>query len=419
MKKYLFIIITFLLLAPITIYAENSTISISSSKTTVKTGDTITVDVEISSQKAIGYYEYTLDYDHTKLKLTSGSSYNVNRTNNTTTKNINDSFKFKVLKDGTSKISVKAYAVTDTNDNYFNTKVNPITIKTGSESKNNNNYLSSLEVEGYEISPKFNKKTNSYKLIIDKIVEKVNIIAEPEDNSSKVTGKGNVSLNPGDNKIQIKVTDENGKQNIYTIQITVKDKNPIKVTIDGNEYTVIKDAKVLNAPDNYKIKEISINGQDISALYNKTTKYTLVGLKDKNDKIELYIYNEEDNSYVLYKELKFEETNFIPLNPNQILKGYSKYVVTINENDIDCYKLNSFSEFCLIYGINTKTGYEGWYSYNENENTIQKYNNDIDDFYKKEIKDAQILIYILGGTSVLFGTTVIVMAAKLSTKKRK
>ena len=224
MKKYLFIIITFLLLTPIAIYADNSTISISSSKTTVQVDDVITVDVEISSNKAIGYYEYTLDYDHDKLKLTSGSSYNVDRTNDNDTKKISNSFKFKVLKEGTSEITVKAYAVTDTSDNYFNTKINPVTIKTGTETKKSNNYLSNLEVEGYKISPKFNKKTNSYKLTIDKIIEKVNIIADAEDENAKITGDGTVSLNPGDNKIKVKVTDENGKQNIYTIQMCENSK---------------------------------------------------------------------------------------------------------------------------------------------------------------------------------------------------
>lgn len=419
MKKYLFIIITFLLLTPIAIYADDSTISISSSKTVVKTGDTFTVDVDISCQKAIGYYEYTLDYDHNKLKLTSGSSYNVDKTNDKDTKKVSKSFKFKVLKEGTSEITVKAYAVTDINDNYFNTKVNPVTIKTGTETTKSNNYLSNLEVEGYKFSPMFNKKNNDYKLIIDKIVEKVNIIAEAEDENSRVTGDGVVSLNPGDNKIKIKVSDENGKQNIYTIQITVKDKNPIKVTIEGKEYTIIKDAKVLKAPDNYIVKEITINGQDITALYNKTTKYTLVGLKDKNNNIELYIYNENNDSYILYKELKFDESSFILLSTNDIPEGYSKYIVTINDNDLDCYKLNSYSDFCLIYGINTKTGYEGWYSYNEKENTLQVYNKDIDNYYQKEIKDTQILIYILGGTSLLFGITVIILASKLSRRKRK
>lgn len=415
MRKYLFIIIISLFLIPVSIYAEDSSISLSSSKTSVKLGDVITVKVEISSNQPIGYYEYTLDYDGSKLKLTNGSPYNVDRTNDNETKKITKSFKFKILKEGNSKISVKAYALTDTKNNNLNPKINPININTDNSSNKNSNYLSKLEVEGYKITPKFNKKTTNYKLMIDKNIKKVNIIAEPEDKDSIVVGDGIVNLKTGENKIEVKVESEN----VYTILISVKDENPIEINIDGETYTLIKDSSILDAPYNYNVKKETINGQEITVLYNKITKYTLVGLKDKEDNIQLYIYDSINNSYTIYKELQFDETIFIPIKTNEKLKDYEKYNVTINENDVQCYKLNSHSDFCLIYGMNANTGEENWYSYNESENTIQKYNSEIDDHYEKEIKDTQILIYILAGSTLLFGIIVILLSVKLGNRKRK
>lgn len=84
---------------------------------------------------------------------------------------------------------------------------------------------------------------------------------------------------------------------------------------------------------------------------------------------------------------------------------------------VDCYKLSENSEYCLIYGMNSNTGEEGWYSYYEKDNTIQKYNDGIDEYYENEIKDLQFLIYILGGTIIFFGILVIIFTIKLNQKK--
>ena len=99
------------------------------------------------------------------------------------------------------------------------------------------------------------------------------------------------------------------------------------------------------------------------------------------------------------------------------LANYSKYTITINNTDIDCYKLSSDSDFSLIYGVNTKTGEKSWYSYDEVDNTLQRYNFDLDDFYNNKIKNTQILIYILSGTTFLFGIGVIVLVIKKNNKK--
>ena len=100
------------------------------------------------------------------------------------------------------------------------------------------------------------------------------------------------------------------------------------------------------------------------------------------------------------------------------IENYTKYNITIKDIDIDCYKLKSDSNYCLIYGKNTKTNKTGWYSYNKEEETLQKYNTEIDDFYKQKIKNTELLIYILLGTSLLFGILVIVLAVKNSRKQR-
>lgn len=420
MKKYL-LLIGALMFIPNLVYANNNaTITLESSDTNLEVGDTITVDVNISSDTAIGYYEYTLDYNRNKLSLLSGSPYYVNKMNNGETKKTSKSFSFKITGEGTSKISVKSYAITSySTEKSLSVKVNPVTISTedGSTSLNTNNYLSSLEVEGYKLLPKFNKKTTSYSLDLESDVSKINVIAKPESNKSKVSGDGNTDVLEGENKLEITVTSESGAKRVYTIIINADEKNPINVTIDGKNYTVIKNISTLSAPKDYEIIKITIDDKEVNALYSKTTGYTLVGLKNEEGENSLYIYDKDNNTYTPYNEITIKKISFLPLETTEKFKDYSLYNETINDINIKCYKIKEDSNYCIVYGMNLTTGEKGWYSLDKLENTIQKYNNEIDDYYNEKIDNTKLLIYILSGTTLLFGITTIVFAVKKTRKK--
>lgn len=423
MKKYLFLISLFLLM-PSIVYANNSaTIDITSSKENVSVGDTITTTVTINSDTPIGYYSYTLDYNPNKLKLLSASSYIVDSPNNNNTKKIKKDFKLKVIDKGTSKISVKSYAITSFSDeNKINVKINPVAISTEGliSTYSNNNYLSTLKIDNYKLNPTFNKKTLNYKLNLNSDIEKINIVAKAESDKASVTGDGEISLLEGENKVEITVTSESGKEKIYTILITVKDENPIKVKINDKEYTLVKNISALEIPEGYKAVKIKIDSEEVGALYSDITKYTLVGLKDENGNIRLYIYDEENNTYAPYNEIVFNKISFLPLETNETLEGYQTYNETINKVDLECYKLSSNSDYCIIYGMNINTGEKGWYSYNKKEESIQKYNNELFNVNNEKIKNSKILIYILSATTLIFGITTITLAIKKTkTKYRK
>lgn len=423
MKKYLFLISLFLLM-PSIVYANNSaTIDITSSKENVSVGDTITTTVTINSDTPIGYYSYTLDYNPNKLKLLSASSYIVDSPNNNNTKKIKKDFKLKVIDKGTSKISVKSYAITSFSDeNKINVKINPVTISTEGliSTYSNNNYLSTLKIDNYKLNPTFNKKTLNYKLNLNSDIEKINIVAKAESDKASVTGDGEISLLEGENKVEITVTSESGKEKIYTILITVKDENPIKVKINDKEYTLVKNISALEIPEGYKAVKIKIDSEEVGALYSDITKYTLVGLKDENGNIRLYIYSKENNTYTPYNEIVFNKISFLPLETNETLEGYQTYNETINKVDLECYKLSSNSDYCIIYGMNINTGEKGWYSYNKKEESIQKYNNELFNVNNEKIKNSKILIYILSATTLIFGITTITLAIKKTkTKYRK
>ena len=50
------------------------------------------------------------------------------------------------------------------------------------------------------------------------------------------------------------------------------------------------------------------------SLYNEVTKLTLLGLKDEEGNIKLYLYNKNDNSYKEYNEISFEKIKILPLD---------------------------------------------------------------------------------------------------------
>ena len=415
MKKFLFILLSIFLL-PIIAYADNTTISLDTNKQNIKEGDTITVNVIIKSNTNLGEYEYTLDYDNTKLKILKDNPYTMDKPNNATNQE-KKTYKFKALKEGKTKITVKSYYVTDAKNNTLNTKINPVTLKiTKNDNNSNSNYLSSLEVQGYHLSPSFTKDNTDYTLKVEDI-NKITIKATPESKKSKVKGTGVKKLDEGENKFEIVVTNNDNEELTYSILVTLTTKNKIKVKIENEEYIIIQNFDSIDIPEGYKEKQITIGDNEITTLYNETTKLTLIPLKDSNNKIKLFIYNEKDGEYKPYNEIKLKEVSFIPLDTDKTIDNYTQYTETINDIDVTCYKISSSSNFAIIYGINTRTGEEGLYSYNKEEETIQKYNQEIEDYYKEKIENTKVLIYILSGTTLVFAVATITLVIKRHKQK--
>ena len=80
-----------------------------------------------------------------------------------------------------------------------------------------NNILESLTVNGYNLTPTFNKFTQSYDLIVPNSVGSIRISATALDENATISGTGNIALNVGNNTINIVVTAKNGDTRTYTI----------------------------------------------------------------------------------------------------------------------------------------------------------------------------------------------------------
>ena len=91
--------------------------------------------------------------------------------------------------------------------------------------KSSNNYLKSLEVEGYVFTPEFDKQTVNYSIEGEIEADKVVIKAEAEDEKATITGIGEVLLQSGDNNLRIDVTAESGTVRTYFVKINKKVSN--------------------------------------------------------------------------------------------------------------------------------------------------------------------------------------------------
>ena len=106
-----------------------------------------------------------------------------------------------------------------------------------------NTNLENLAVENTILYPSFDSTITEYKLEIEPNVDKLNILAIPENPKAKVTIQGNEMLKTGDNEILINVLSEDGISSInYKIIAHKRNDEEQKQYIDQEE----KQSEILN-----------------------------------------------------------------------------------------------------------------------------------------------------------------------------
>lgn len=430
MKKIKVILISLfcLLVIPKTVFAASGKINVSGTSTVV-VGNNVTVTVTLSSSTLIGSWEMSLNYDKNYLQLRSATSESngIRMAASTATgvKSKSYTFTFKTLKKGSTSVSVGgylAYAYADLSEISLSSNSKKINIITQAEleasySKNNN--LASLGVEGFTLTPEFNANTLEYSVIVPEDTKNVNITGTVQDKKASITGVGVQQVNQGNNKFLVTVKAENGSEKTYTINVDVKDENPIEVTVGDKKYTVVKIKENLPIASLYNEYSIKINEFDIPAYKNDYTGLVLVGLKDTDGNISLFIYDDENNSYKEYNELKSSQITIYPLKPEENIEGYKKGNVKIQDIDVEGFYLNEDSDFFVIYGVNVETGDKGFYMYDKKMQTLIKYNDELSSLLSEKIKLYTYIIIGFISLSVVMLIIIIVLVCKKGKKKKR
>lgn len=274
--------------------------------------------------------------------------------------------------------------------------------------RSSNNILKTLEIENFDLD--FDPNVNNYELKVNNEIEKLNIIALPEDNSAKVEIIA-PDLKVGINKISIVVTSEDESINEYVITVTRSDDNP-QITIDEfNKISasttketievLITKNQIIHKEELEMIKKSSKNvifsyyendrliyawhlknediltdnpydtsvtcNNDVLEKFLKETNYAeqfCFSIKNKNKskaKLKLYIndLDQENKLYYYDKELHFDQNVQIKDNYLEIPVLYENYFLTRAE-----LNKSTFNVWILLFGIeNVILGSFGAYLY--------------------------------------------------------
>lgn len=99
-----------------------------------------------------------------------------------------------------------------------------------------NNKLSGLTVTGYALTPTFSMDTESYDIIVNPSVDRIAVNASVIDSKASVAGTGTISLQSGNNTINIEVRAENGHVRTYKLNV-VRQSNAPAVNVPAGSAT--------------------------------------------------------------------------------------------------------------------------------------------------------------------------------------
>lgn len=299
--------------------------------------------------------------DGDKVTVSGASTYiNVKNPNN------NNNITNKPNTDGNS-------SEVDQNNNSSNNKA-----PQKQEKKNSDSSLASLSVSNGKLSPSFSAGTTSYKVSLPSTASSIKISASARDSKASVSGVGTRELEPGNNKLSVVCSAEDGSTTTYTINVYVDEKPLTYVTYNGTKLGVSaqneKGGKLSKAFDETKIK---INGIEVPAWKNKALNITLVYLQSEGTE-GYYMYDEAKQEIVsVYEPMAVLGQNIVRVDvPENLHKRegmkFTKIKVDGKEFPGWTFEDKSLENYALIYVMNDAGKYE-YYQYEKTQNTLQLY----------------------------------------------
>ena len=358
----------------------NAAVSISNTNSVV-VGNTVTFRVTVSSQAPLGSGKYNVTYNDKLLKYTGGSKLvDTFVAQNENTKSLTYTFSFVTRDIGNANFKFNL------NELYYLSEApGPVESKTASVNilkpkyYSSNNYLKNLSVEGYDIG--FNKDKISYDVTLKETKTSIVINAEKQEATQTISGIGEVSLEEGMNKKEIEVKAENQSVRIYTLNIFVPEKAPLKIKVNDKEYSVIR--KKIEDISGFTKDKIKLKDEEIEVL--KNDKYTILYVKDEKGNIFKVLKDKENYKMIL----DFNNTLYAIEGKKEIKNNYEYFKA-----------------------VNLTTSKENNYRFELTEKTLQIEEN------KKEIKKINIdKVVIIVLSSILIITYLIFIVAYLKRRK--
>lgn len=298
--------------------------------------------------------------------------------------------------------------------------------------KNTESALASLSVSQGKLSPNFASGTTSYKVTLPSTASSIKISASARDAKASVSGAGTRELEPGNNKLSVVCSAEDGSSTTYTINVYVDEKPLTYMTYNGVKFGVSahngKGGKLSKAFDETKIK---VDGIEIPAWKNNALNITLVYLQSEGTE-GYYIYDETKQEVVsVYEPMAVLGQNIVRIDvPENLQKregmNFTKVKVDGKEFTGWTFDDKNLENYALIYVMNDAGKYV-YYQYEKTQNTLQLYSGSAplsqEAFVKykedmeKKLDNSQMWNVIFGIAAGIFAVGMIVSIVMASKRK--
>lgn len=197
-------------------------------------------------------------------------------------------------------------------------------LTTEEPTKSSDKALKTLEITPEGLDPEFDPETTSYTLNVDADVEKLDIIASPNDENATVEISGNDSLVIGDNMVKITVTAEDGTTRTYNIDVKKQDSNTLGLTtLKISGYTL--SPKFSSSVYEYKINVLdpNVTNLDISAIANDENATVEISgntnLQKGENIVVITVTSEDGKEKVIYQIYVNKDAEATASNTNNMI----------------------------------------------------------------------------------------------------
>lgn len=269
--------------------------------------------------------------------------------------------------------------------------------------KSGDTNLASLTISSGKLSPSFDANVTEYSVNLKGDTTNITIDAKASDSKAKINGLGNAKLHPGNNKIEIIVTAENGTKKTYLIKAYVDETPEVYLDYKNNKIGIVRNYDGITIPNEFNANEYTVDEKNIT-IFSKESLNIIYGI-DENNERSFYLFDKDKKEIISkFSPLTINNKTIYTVDTESSITNGTLDKVTINDEVVNCYTFDNEENYCLLNTINTN-GELVAYLYEKRENNMVLYPTFLSKCESKE-DDKNGILYIFSGlTFLLLGIT--------------
>ena len=211
---------------------------------------------------------------------------------------------------------------------------------------------------------------------------------------------------------------------------TTTSAEDMQVEVNGVTYTLTDNFADADIPSGYSRTQMPLDGQDRQMVTNDINSIYLAYLTDADLIGDFFLYNEEDATFAPYEEITISDTTSIVVLSDtskvELPATYQEAKLTLNEKEFPVWQDTENDGYYVLYAMNNN-GEEGYYRYDSNENTYQKFEPEAVETEEDTADDSSLLgkiksfieenlalaVLVVGLGAILLFLILIILAVKL------